>query len=173
MKKFLVCIMSMICAAALCACGGETAGTEAESTAAPSSEEAYYFEVKGVKVAMNAPAADIVAALGEPKSYHEDTSCAFNGLDKQYQYGSYTIFTYPVDGVDYVLQVVLFDDTVGTKEGVYIGSTAEQVTAAYGQPESTTAGGGMIYKAGDCELTVICTDGVVTSIQYYAQTDLK
>ena len=156
----------------LCACGGSGDGTQAPSDTDSSLIEPYYFETKGVKVAMNAEAAPVVAALGEPKNYVESPSCAFNGIDKEYNYGSYVIYTYPKDGVDYILQVVLMDDLCSTREGISIGAEKAQVTAAYGD-ECKVVGSGLEYDYGDCQLTFVFENDIVKSIQYYAVTGLN
>ena len=40
-------------------------------------QDSFSFTYKGTKIALHAPAAPILEALGEPKSYSESTSCAF------------------------------------------------------------------------------------------------
>ncbi|MBQ7248307.1 MAG: hypothetical protein IJS22_09500 [Lachnospiraceae bacterium] len=168
MKKIFV-LMIAFAALALTACGGSD---EPKTEAGSASADAYVFEYKGTKIAMNAQAAAIVEALGEPKNYVETPSCAFNGLDKEYNYGSFILYTYPMDDVDYVLQVVLMDDLVSTAEGVSIGSSRDQVTAAYGDG-AKTVGTGLEYDKGDCQLTFVMDGDTVKSIQYYAVTGLK
>ena len=59
----------------------------------------------------------------------------------------------------------LTDDTVTTGEGVYIGSSEDDVKAAYGE-EGGDAEGMLSYTAGDVTLNFILEDGVVTSIEY-------
>ena len=175
MKK-LLCIL-MVCMLGLSACGGgssetEAAGkTDAATTAAGKEEaagDAFVFTVKGVKVVMNAEAKAVTDALGEPKSYHEEESCAFKGLDKEYNYGSYIIRTYPKDDVDYISAVDLMDDTVQTAEGISIGATKDDVVKAYGEPTD----GFYEYVKGDCTLLFLFDGDAVSSIQYTADTGL-
>lgn len=169
MKKALV---TLVCALLVCAllagCGGGSDSGSAQS-GAPAGESApgskYSFTLKGVQIAANAEMAPLVEALGEPTDYFESESCAFQGLDKVYTYGSVIIRTYPKDAVDYVLSVELRDDTVSTGEGVYIGASAEDVTAAYGEP-SEQSSAALRYVDGDCTLTFLLTDGRVTDITY-------
>ena len=172
MKK-IICLL-MVCMLALAACGGsgdaETTQASGGTTQAAEqqSTDAYVFTVKGVKVVMNAEAKPIIEALGECKSYHEEASCAFNGLDKEYNYGSFIIRTYPKDDVDYISAVDLMDDTVTTPEGLYIGATKDDVVKAYGQP----SGDFYEYVKGDCSLLFLFDGDTVTSIQYTADTGL-
>ncbi len=139
-----------------------------ESTESAPSEEAdgLSFVYNGTAIQPNAPAEPILSALGEPKSYTEETSCAFDGLDKTYFYGSFYLQTYPAADGERVFCLWLVDDAVATPEGVYIGSTEQQVKDAYG--EDSLDGNSCIVTQGDCKLTVILTDGVVSSIQYDA-----
>lgn len=125
----------------------------------------YSFTYNGALIPINADAAPIIAALGEPKSYTEETSCAFDGLDKTYYYGSFYLTTYPTDGKDYVYTLWFADDSISTKEGIRIGSTQAEVERAYGA-ESFDGNNAYILVRGETKLTVILTDGIVSSIQY-------
>ncbi len=145
--------------------GGETA---AETAGEAAGSDAYVFQSGDVTIAMNAEAAPIVEALGEYDDYFESESCAFDGLDKQYTYGSFILKTYPLEDVDYVSSVEIRDDLVSTPEGISIGSTAEDVVAAYGEPAEE---GTYSYTKGDCTLLLLVQDGAVTSIQYTAITE--
>ena len=78
----------------------------------------YVFEYNGVKIGMDMEAAPIIAALGEADSYFEAPSCAFEGLDKTYSYGSFEIDTYEQNGKDYISTVFFCDDLIETPEGV-------------------------------------------------------
>jgi hypothetical protein len=187
----------LACAAAsailLCACGSSDAGTEgntsgsgsavsteaagAESSAEGADDSAsiaaptgYYFTLNGVTVSVNAAMAPIEEALGEPTSYFESESCAFQGLDKTYTYGSVVISTYPVDGEDFVYTIELKDDTVETMEGICIGSTKDDVTAAYGTASSETDTA-LSYEKDDCVLAFIFDGDSVANITYTAVTE--
>ena len=73
--------------------------------------------------------------------------------------------TFPQDGKDYVFGLWFADDSVATKEGIYIGATQAQVEAAYGADNFNGANGYELTK-GETKLTIILQDGVVSSIQY-------
>ncbi|MBQ9346241.1 MAG: hypothetical protein IJT94_02725 [Oscillibacter sp.] len=135
------------------------AGTE--TTGAP-----YVFTASGTDIVIDAEAAPILAALGDAASYYEAASCAFEGLDKYYTYGSYEVDTYPDEsGVDRISAVLLKDDLVSTAEGVSIGSSREDVAAAYG--EGAEEGASLVYEKGGMKLMFILdSDGAVESIQY-------
>ncbi len=169
MKK-IASIILLLCLV-LTACGGnnETTGTQPSTqggTAAPVAS-GYVFTYREVNIQMHAEAAPIVAALGEPKSYTEETSCAFDGLDKTYYYGSFYLQTYPLNGVDYVYSLWIVDDSVTTPEGLYIGAPQAQVEQVLGA-DSFNGSNAYTLTKDSGRLTIILTDGVVSSIQYDA-----
>jgi hypothetical protein len=179
-KIAVVAAAALFCMVAMAACSnsnttsGDDKGAQAQnqgqaqeaSGGAGSAVGGFEFTKSGVTVAMNAPAADLVEKLGS-YSYFESASCAFNGLDKQYDYGSFVLTTYPIDEVDYVNSVELKDDLVKTAEGVAIGSSEDDVKNAYGDPATA---GDYSYTKGDSKLLFVIKDGSVSSIQYIAVT---
>ena len=130
----------------------------------------FVFTYNGTAIMMDVEATDIVAALGTPKSYTEETSCAFEGLDKTYFYGSFYLSTYPMGDKDYVYSVWFADDSVSTAEGIRVGSTKAQVESAYG-----TAGfngsNAFVMTKGDSTLTIILKDGEVSDVIYEITLD--
>lgn len=178
MKKLICLILALTMICALTACGDDVT-TPQDSTGSVDSTEstqtggedstAYTFTYGSTTIAMNKDAAPVVAALGEPKSYTEEESCAFEGLSKTYYFGSFYLETYPDGSTDRIYCVWLVDDSVETEEGIYIGSTKQQVENAYGAQwyNGTNA---YIMKTGDCVLTIILQNDVVNSIQYTAVT---
>lgn len=131
----------------------------------------YVMAVNGVNVAIDAPMASLLEGLGEPTKYYESESCAFQGLDKVYTYGSVIIRTYPIDGVDYVLNIELKDDTVTTVEGLAIGDAKSKVTSLYGEPTDSNDSAVRYVKNGSV-LTVFLTDGVVSAISYSSEDSI-
>jgi len=127
----------------------------------------FVFSYKGTAIAMNAEAAPILAALGEPESYTEQTSCAFDGLDKTYFYSSFYITTYPKDGADRIYRLWFADDLVSTAEGISIGDPRARVEEVYGSGSLRGANAYTLASA-DSELTILITDGLVSSVQYEA-----
>ena len=131
-------------------------------------EEGYVFEYNGVKVRVNTNANDVIPQLGDDYYYFEADSCAGVGKSKTYTYGnqSFVISTVPVGDFDLITNITLFDDTVTTPEGIYIGSTEADVTAAYGQPSQDVVDGHYIYELNDTMLVINTEDGVVSGISY-------
>ena len=182
MKKYIAFILCLCMVMTLAACGNgsetkptdaapvETTPNNAEVPTDPAGqedqqEEDFVFVYNGVEIKLYAPAEPIVEALGEPKKYTESPSCAFNGLDKTYFYGSFYMDTYPEDGKDFVYGWWFADDSVTTQEGLYIGASQAEVEAAYGADSFNGENAYIITRNGGT-LTVIVEDGVVTSIQY-------
>lgn len=178
MKRRTLCMLMALClVGALTSCGGEKEApggqvqsgqsSQVQTGSAEAGSDRYVFQVSsadGYTVAINDDMADVLTALGEPQSYFEAASCAFEGLDKTYTYAGFSITTRPEGEKDFVNSILLTDDSVTTPEGIYIGSSAEDVTAAYGE------GGGMetvlSYTKGDTAMNFILENGKVISIEY-------
>ena len=171
----------------LAACGGGggssqpgTASSQADSSLSSASQsdsavstssssqgngsERFEFLSGSTAISIDQDMADVLAALGEAQSYFEAASCAFDGLDKTYTYPGFVITTRPEDTGDFVNSILLTDDSVTTAEGIYIGSTKDDVIAAYGESSGTE--GVMNYTRGNTTLNIILKDGVVASIEY-------
>lgn len=173
MKKLIALALALTLALTLAACGGETPA-ETTAPAAPQvnaptlpDPASWKYTVQGVDIMMHAPAAPILEALGEPVSYTEEASCAFSGLDKTYYYGGFYLQTYPLGDADYIFSAWLVDDSSTTPEGIYIGATQAEVETAYGS-DGFNGSNAYIMPGTTSTLTVILTDGVVSSIQYDA-----
>ena len=166
MKRTILLLSLFTLVLSLCACGAAQAETTPTVPAQPA-DPGYTFTHKDVRIAMSAPAADLIAALGEPVSFTEQASCAFTGLDKTYYYGSFYMDTYPAEDGDRVYSLWIVDDTVTTEEGLYIGAAQAQVEAIYGA-DGFNGANAYILEKGVCRLTILLEEGVVTSIQYDA-----
>lgn len=147
MKKILMLIALMLC---LTACGSAEEQTN------------FGFTYQGIAVAIDAEAAPVIEALGDPKSYTEETSCAFDGVEKTYHYGSFYLATYPKGGVDHVARIWFADDSIATQEGICIGSSKAAVEAAYGK----VYGNEYISIRKESRLIILLENEMVTSIQY-------
>jgi len=125
----------------------------------------YVFEYNGVKIGMDMEAAPIITALGEPTTYFEAPSCAFEGLDKTYNYGSFELDTYEQDGKDYISGVYLCDDLIETPEGVALYETKTDMIAAYGDDYKEEFGM-LAYEKDGMKLYFILNGDEITSIEY-------
>lgn len=138
-------------------------GTQQENTS--QSTKGYVFAEKGLSIEVDGDMAAYLPTLGDPASYFEAASCAFEGLDKVYTYNSYVIKTYPQGSKDMISEIILMDDSVTTLEGICIGSDEAAVEAAYGT-KYTENGKMHVYAKDGMKLGLIIEDGAVTSIQY-------
>ena len=143
---------------------------QAAETAAAADLAGFVFQSGGVAIGMNQEAAPVVAALGGWDNYIETESCAFQGLDKIYSYAGFDLYTYPKDDVDYVNSIYFTSDVVSTPEGIRIGSSLDEVLAAYGD-QYTEEFGVYTYTKDQSTLSFIVTDGIVESVEYTAITE--
>ena len=140
----------------------QSAQTEQESEPAATESNGFTIPFRGVDITLGTPMEPVLTALGEPTSYTEQTSCAFEGLDKTYYYGSLYIQTNPAPEGDRIAAVWFADDSITTTEGVYIGADRETVEKAYG----SFSGDACTLDRDGQRLMILLTDGVVSSIQY-------
>ena len=165
MIKKLVCMIVMV-TMLLAAVSCSTENTDGDNG------KSYSFIYNEVKFAPGDDFAPIGAKLGEPSGYYEAASCAFDGKDKIYTYGSVQISVSPLDGKDIIFLITLLDDSLATPEGVFVGSEKSAVIEAYGEGEDN--GSSLQYGAGKVKLVFLIRDGRVTSVQYrYVDTVTK
>ncbi len=130
--------------------------------------EGYVFTYKGTAIAPDMDMKELLAALGEPASYFEAESCAFQGLDKIYTYPDFEIDTYPQGDRDLVSMILFKDDLVETDEGIAIGMTLEDLQKAYAGAQVES--GAVTLKKGNMQLMFLIQEGKVTSIEYDSLT---
>lgn len=146
---------------------GQTAPTGGIDANAESQN--FVFDYKGIKFIVNT-AIDEDSFANEDYDVKDQASCAGQGMAKVFTFkgGSFFIETTPSTNDVFPISIIaLCDDTVATAEGIYIGSTIEQVKAAYGEPE-TEADTVMTYSKGSSELVFNIANGAVTGIFYKA-----
>jgi len=179
MKKTLL-LTALSLALLLTACGEKETQATASARPTPSAAASadpvettqttpesggFVFQTGEHTVKVNDDMAGVLAALGEPQSYFEAASCAFDGLDKTYTYPGFVITTQPNGEQDIINSIVLTDDSVTTPEGLYIGCTAQEVVDVYGSGGEET-GTMLSYVKGETALNFILKDGAVISIEY-------
>ncbi len=191
-KRIAALLLALLLTACLAACGGGASGnantqapednsganettptdppaadpTEAPAPTenAPQAPDTYVFQSNGCSIYIGQDMAEVLTALGEPKSYFEAASCAFEGLDKTYTYGGFIITTRPEGDKDYINSIELTDDSVTTPEGVYIGCTADEVQGM--MSEAKPFGTALMCTKGGTTLQFVMENDVVTSICY-------
>lgn len=148
-----------------------TSTTQTTDTIDEKEEEGYVFENKDTIIAMNAEVAPILNSLGDAMDLFEAESCAFQGMERVYTYSGFELHTYEMDGIDYVSAIIFLDDSVSTKEGIYLYSSLEDVLEAYGE-DYTQNLGLYVYEKGKSKLSFLIEDDEVVSIEYMAINDL-
>jgi hypothetical protein len=131
----------------------------------PDTTDGYYFETNGLKITMGDSASDFLVKTGTPDEQYSAPSCAFDGDDTVYDFGSYQITTYLSDGEEIFTGVYLLDDRFSTKEGIKIGSKLSEMLSAYGD-EYEENYGAYTYSMGLTDLSFVVIDDVITSISY-------
>ncbi len=145
--------------------GTETEGSEGSASAIRNGDKGYPFYKDGLKIEIDAPAAEIIAALGEPVSYFEAAACAIGDLDKVYTYNGFQVYTYQVEGVDYISSVTLTDNTNTTARGISIGSSRAEVKLSYGNPTEEDSVQ-FVYESGGMSLIFRFEGERVSRISY-------
>jgi len=129
------------------------------------------FVYNNRQVVLNSDMDTVLAALGEADSMTSAPSCIGVGEDKTYHYDGFTITTYPRGGKDYVMEVKVLDAAIATAKGVHLGSTVDDMTAAYGSGYRTF-GYIYAYQTNDNKsLQFFVEDGVITELSYAYQVN--
>jgi uncharacterized protein YceK len=176
MKKLTkVTVLLMAVILLLPGCGSVVSKAEKDSSKSADSsvaadikkpEGSYKFTTnEGIPIKLDQDVTEVLDQLGKPKKTFEAQSCAFRGVDKTFLYGGYQIVTYPMDDVDHIATIDLLDKTVSTEEGIRLGSTLKEVTAAYGK-DYKEENGLYTYTAGKTKLTFTMEKNVVKQITY-------
>lgn len=177
MLTIIAAVLMLTMALTLTACGSSTtdpttAPTEAPATDAPSADAAISvndttFTYGGVSIALDGSIDEAIAALGEPLDVKSELSCHGEGDDKTYTYDGFIVKSYPKDGVDRVLEVLINAEGIPTSKGITIGSSLSDVITAYGDGYNTIAKF-YVYNAGNGKtLRFLIEDDAVAQIDYY------
>ena len=175
MKKFAAILMVLTMVMALCACG--SAGTPNTTEATKNNQNnnqntgnttpvGYTFTYNDCQFGVDMIADDVLAKLGTPKDQYTSESCAFGGEDTVYYYSSIQVSTNNEYGYERIYSIYLEDDLVSTEEGICVGSTAEDVKSAYGEPGANSSDVCLIYEKDGMTLNFNLVDGLVATILY-------
>ena len=152
--------------------GGETSATE--NTAPADEFDGWSFLYNGVNINVGTDL-NIVEKTGKLGELNKDytelkaTSCAGLGLARTLTFnsGSFVINTNPDGDKDIISNISLYDDTITTAEGLYIGSSLDDVKKIYGEPDAETSNSTTYtYKKGHSILCVIIANDKVSNIVY-------
>ncbi len=150
--------------AATTAAAQETTAAQAQG-AIPESDTVFTYN--GAKVELNTPIDDMLAALGQANEVSSQLSCHGEGEDKTYSYNGFTVNSYPLNGKDYVMEVVVNEAGIPTSKGVAVGDPVSKVTEAYGN-NYKAVGVYYSYDAGNKKsLQFLIENDTVTEIDYF------
>lgn len=190
MKRTIVSIVAALLAVtsavSLAGCGGND---KKESTAASQTEDASKTDdgskaddagaltdrdtialIDGVAIELNGTSEEVIGALGDNYEFSAQTSChAEEGEDKTYAYEGFTINTYPNNGVETVLEVIVTTADFTTGNGVKVGDSLSAVTAAYGENYRKIGQAFYVYETADGkkQIRFSVENDTVTQIDYY------
>ena len=113
------------------------------------------------------PAADVLAALGEPDSTFESNSCAYQGKDKFYYYDGFEVLVNDVDGTERITGITIADDTVSNPQGVKIGMKIDEALALMDGIEYVQSGDTYKFTVGSTLFRLQAgDDGTVAAAEY-------
>lgn len=177
MKKLMTILLAAALLLILAACGeqktpGETTvpvettvpgeTTVPVETTVSQTEEVFAFQANGAEI-IPGTAFD-PSVLPATDNVYTIPSCAFEGTDNVYNYGSYEIIAYNEGEGEVVYSVYFIDANLTTPEGLAIGDDAAKVTQLYG--EGSVNGTEITYRKGNTLLVVILDGDFVASIEY-------
>lgn len=172
MKKVLIVIIAIIVIVAICVGvyfltnGSKETNSPAENgvnTAENSSENTIKLEYEGKDMTPGAVFSRDI--FGEELTYSEVPSCAGQGTDKVYNYGSYEITAYQDGDQEKIYSVYFIDDQITTTEGVKISDDSSVMFEKYGDNYEQT-GNQYTYTSGNVELSFIVENDFIRSITY-------
>ena len=180
MKRTILTIIAAILALmltfSLAACGGsDNAPATDAATEAPASDDTgaaitaaqATFRYNDITVELDGKMEDVLSYIDIPFEVSSQLSCHGEGDDKTYTFDGFSIGTYPKDGVDHILEVVINSEGIATADGITVGASADEVVAAYGDGYKEV-GKYYSYDAGSGKsLQFRIEDGTVVEIIYY------
>ncbi|MDE7323306.1 MAG: hypothetical protein K2N73_11420 [Lachnospiraceae bacterium] len=127
----------------------------------------YAVTIGGLMLPLGDDMRNYVGVLGEPDAYGAAKSCTEAGDDKVYTYGGTTIYTYITNGAD-IISLIEITGGEYLPSGIHIGSTKEEVIAAYGSAY-IEEGTEWLYETGSKTIGLQMTDNKVSFIELFGQ----
>ena len=141
----------------------ETAGTEETQAPAPVAVGNYTFDASGVELIPGDPFDPGV--LPKAESVYEVPSCAIEGTDNLYNYGTFELTAFDDGEKELIYSILLTDPNITTTEGLALGDDVQKMVDLYG--EGYTQQGNAYVYTGDAELLyIIAQNDKVASIEY-------
>ncbi len=131
------------------------------------SEGDYAVVVKGASIPLGGDMRNYVGTLGDPDEFGSAKSCTEAGEDKVYTYGGTVIYTYITNGADIISLIEVTGGEV-LPSGIHIGSTKEEVIAAYGR-NYTEEGSELLYELGGKTIGLQMTNDKVSFMELFGR----
>ena len=152
MKRKIICfllVFSALCAMLFSSCSGKKFTLNS-------------IEISGNKIECNMDMQDVLKMFADLKyDYSESISCAYNGLDKIYDFADegFIVYTYPDKDKDYVLEVAVSSEEIKQNNGtIYNGMTKDEIVNLFGD-DYTVDGDTITYVTGDNQTMYYLLDG--------------
>ncbi len=173
MKKSLVLSLALSLLL-LSACGPDTAvndetsgesETSSKITDAAVTQGTYTVTLEGGETfELGGSIGDVTSLYGEPVNVMEAPNCIREGNDTVYVFDAYSIMTSPsADGGYFLAEFTLLSDGAAFDGGVTIGSTADEVDAAFGTQYEENFGV-RTYSLEGASISVVFADDTVSAI---------
>lgn len=140
--------------------GGAENNTTAETGAVQEDDESFYFMAGDVMVA---PGMEFDALALPTEDVYQVPSCAFEGTDNVYSYGSYEITAYNDGEKEIIYSIFFIEPDVSTPEGLANGDDMSKAAELYGT--YTADGTSWIFTRGNTQLHIIGENDVIVSIE--------
>ena len=131
------------------------------------SEGDYAVVVKGALIPLGGDMRNYVGTLGDPDEFGSAKSCTEAGEDKVYTYGGTVIYTYITNGADIISLIEVTGGEV-LPSGIHIGSTKDEVIAAYGR-NYTEEGSELLYELGGKTIGLQMTNDKVSFMELFGR----
>ena len=115
-------------------------------------------------IALDAPAAPVLEALGAPFGYGEQRGTSRKGVEKTYRFTGLDVRTYQGKDGERILNLLITDDSLETPQGISVGDTAAQVRACFGQ--DAIQGNRCTIQTTSEKMVLLLENNLVASIQY-------
>lgn len=120
------------------------------------------LDINGTKIECGMDMSEVLDSFKDLKyEYSESISCAYNGLDKIYDFSDngFIIYTYPDGDKDYVLEVSISSEDIKQQGGkVFVGMTEANLHELFGT-DFTKDGDIMTYTVKDKQTMFFLMDG--------------
>lgn len=137
-KRILSSLVAMMLLLSLALCASackEKSDTNKDDDKPAESLGTYTVKYQDTVIELGKDASSVIKALGEPTNKQFVASCGEGAGDQwRYTYSSIYLFTVKDGETETVDAIALRDDIAETGKGVSIGSTEEEIVAAYGEP---------------------------------------